>query len=331
MGPFAQWPVGSAADPVLTNPVTSADPGYVYRLLRQIGLSDFGSRTGQFLLVGPLRILAIVMVSLFVARWGGAALRRSVTALRMRAPMRLRTPRTEQRARTIGEVVANGWRVAVAVICALMVLSELGVDLVPLLAGASIAGIAIGLGAQSLIRDYLSGLFILAEDQYGVGDVITVGAVSGSVEDLTLRVTRLRSADGTVWFLPNGDIRQVGNQSMEWSRAIVDVTIGYDNDMPAVLAALADEANRLRTDEVVGAHLLEAPEVQGVHATGVDGITVRIIAKTAPRQQWAVARELRTRVTDRLQREGVKGPGRTVVVSSGTLDSTPPPPAPDTM
>ena len=320
----------SATDPVLTNPLTSGDPGYVYRVLRQMGMSDFGARSGQFLLVGPLRILLIMVVALFAARWGAAVLRRSVSLMRLRAPMRKVTPRVEQRARTIGDVVANGWRAAVGVVATLMVLSELGVNLIPLLAGASIAGIAIGLGAQSLIRDYLSGLFILAEDQFGVGDVITVGLVSGSVEDLSLRVTRLRSADGTVWFMPNGDIRALGNQSMEWSRAIVDVTIGYDNDVPGVLAMLNDEAVRLRTDELIGPSMLEPAEVQGVHATGVDGITLRIIAKTAPRLQWTVARELRTRVTDRLQREGVKGPGRTVVVSSGTLDGTPPPPVPET-
>ena len=314
-------------DPVITNPITTGERGYVYELLRQVGLSDFQARTGQFALVGPFRILAIVVGAVLLARWGGSLLRRSVAALRMRAPMRTRSARMEQRARTIGEAVANAWRAAVAVVAVMMILSELGVNLLPLLAGASIAGIAIGLGAQSLIRDYLSGLFILAEDQFGVGDVITVGAVSGSVEDLSLRVTRLRSADGTVWFLPNGDIRALGNQSMEWSRAVVDVTIGYDNDMAAVLRILTDEAENMRTDDAFSADFLEPAEVQGVQSMAADGVTIRIMVKTAPRRQWAVARELRTRITDRMQRDGVKGAGRTVVVSSGTLDlGTPPPP-----
>ena len=327
--PFGRALAG-VADPVITNPFTTGERGYVYELLRQIGLSDFAARTGQFVLVGPFRILAIVIGAVLLGRWGATVLRRSVAALRLRAPMRTRSARMEQRARTIAEAVANAWRAVVMVVAALMVLSELGVNLIPLLAGASIAGIAIGLGAQSLIRDYLSGLFILAEDQFGVGDVISVGAVSGSVEDLTLRVTRLRSADGTVWFLPNGDIRALGNQSMEWSRAIVDVTIGYDNDIAAVLAMLVQEAENMRTDEAFQADMLEPPEVQGVQSMGADGVTIRVMAKTAPRRQWAVARELRTRITDRLQRDGVKGAGRMVVVSSGTLEAGTPPPVVDT-
>ena len=184
-------------------------------------------------------------------------------------------------------------------------------------------------GAQALIRDYLSGLFILLEDQYGVGDVVTIGTASGTVEDLDLRVTRLRSADGTVWFIPNGDIRQVGNQSMEWSRAVVDVTVAYDNDVPTVMAALGEEAKSMAAEPQWAAFVLEPPELQGVQSMGTDGVTLRIVIKTAPRQQWAVARELRARITDRMRRDNVRGPGRTVLVSSATLDNGTPPPPPE--
>lgn len=205
----------SADRSVLSDPIRTADTGYVYDLLRRRGLTDFAARTVEFMLVRPLRILLIVIAAALVARLGGRLIRRMVVSLRMGTPMRARSARSDQRARTIADAVANLWRVVVAIISALMILAELGVNLVPLLAGASIAGLAIGFAAQSLIRDYLSGLFILAEDQYGVGDVVTIGAATGTVEDVSLRLTRLRSADGSVWFVPNGEIRVLVNQSAD--------------------------------------------------------------------------------------------------------------------
>ena len=306
----------------------AADASYLYELLRKWGLSDFGARSVEFAL-RPVKIALILVIALVVARVGAAAVRRGVSALRMRAPMRQRSARMEQRARTIGDAAASLWKVVVAVVAVLMMLAEVGVNLAPLLAGAGIAGIAIAFGAQAVIRDYLSGMFILSEDQYGVGDVVTIGLASGTVEDLNLRVTRLRSADGTVWFIPNGEIRNVGNQSMEWSRALVDVTIGYDNDLQAVMVSIGEEARALAGEQQWSPIVLEPPEVQGVQAMATDGVTIRVVVKTAPREQWALSRELRARISDRMRRDGVKGPGRTVVVSSGGLESVPPPPPAD--
>ena len=302
----------------------ATDPSYLHDLLREWGLSDFGARTVEFVL-HPVKVVLIVAAALVVARVGGTAVRRAVAALRLRAPMRVRNERMEQRARTIGDAAAALWRVVVWVVAVLMILDEVGVNLAPLLAGAGIAGIAIAFGAQAVIRDYLSGVFILSEDQYGVGDVVTIGTASGTVEDLNLRVTRLRAADGTVWFIPNGEIRNVGNQSMEWSRALVDVTVGYDNDMTAVLAAIGEEAAALAREPEWAAQVLEPPEVQGVQSMLVDGMTVRLVVKTAPRAQWALSRALRVRISERMRRDGVRGPGRTVVVSSGGLEQVPPP------
>ncbi len=310
---------------------TTASPtarGWLGEWLRSAGMSEFGAKTVEFVVLGPLRVIGVLLGAIVVARFGGAFLRRSLLTARLAAPKRLRDARTEQRAQTVADAVANLWRVVVWVIAGLMVVGLLGLQLGPLIAGAGIAGIAIAFGAQSLIKDYLSGLFILLEDQYSVGDVITVGTSSGTVEDVNLRVTRLRSVDGTVWFIPNGEIRAVGNQSMEWSRAVVDVTIGYENDSTAVMAALADEVNTLYLDPLWSALLLEPPEVQGVQAMVTEGVSIRIVAKTAPRKQWDVARELRSRVTDRMRRDGVRGPGRTVMVSAGALDAGAPPPAP---
>jgi small conductance mechanosensitive channel len=215
--------------------------------------------------------------------------------------------RGEQRASRRGDVLERlvrgvGWTVAL-----LMVLDEVGLNLAPLLAGAGIAGVAIGFGAQSLVKDVISGLFILLEDQYGVGDVVhlTDGA-TGTVEDITVRVTRLRATDGTVWFVPNGEIRQVGNSSMEWSRAVVDVLVPYEADLDVVRRLLAEESEAMAAEEAWASKLLEPPEVWGVQSLDSTSVTVRMVVKTAPREQFAVARELRGRVTSRLRREGVR-------------------------
>lgn len=301
--------------------------GYLYDLLLKVGLSKFAASTGEFLLVRPFRILLMVLVGVIVGRLAARAARRFVKTLHARSPVRSVSIRAEQRVGTVGNVLAGMARVAISVIVVLLVLGEVGVDLAPFLAGAGIAGVAIGFGAQSLVKDFLSGIFILLEDQYGVGDVIDLGEVTGTVEDLSLRVTRLRATDGTVWFVPNSEIKRVGNSSMEWSRALIDVLVSYDNDVVAVTRSLQETATAFAEEELWQEAILEPPEVWGVHAMGADGVTIRLVVKTAPRQQYAVARELRGRITERLRREGVRGPGQTVVVSTSG-DAGAPPPAP---
>jgi len=305
------------------------DHGYLYDLLRELGLSDFAAETGEFLLVRPFKIVLILVVAIVVARMAARAVRRFLRTAHARSPLRATSQRAQQRAATLGDVLAGLARTVIYAVAGLVVLDELGLNLAPLLAGAGIAGIAVGFGAQSLVKDFLSGFFILVEDQYGVGDVVDVGA-TGTVEEITMRVTRLRSVDGTVWFVPNGEIRQVGNTSMEWSRAVIDVLVPYDTDIPKVTAAIAEEANRLADDEQWRDEVLEPPEVWGVQAMSSEGITIRMVIKTQPRQQYAVAREMRTRISTRLRQEGVRGPGQMVMVSAGPLDQgAPPPPPPD--
>ena len=308
------------------------DHGYVYDALRKAGLSDFAASTGEFLLVRPLKVLLIVALAMIVSRIGARAIRRSVRAVRARAPMATASVRAEQRASTLGDVLASLVKAVVWIIALLMVLDEVGLNLAPLLAGAGIAGVAIGFGAQSLVKDVISGLFILLEDQYGVGDVVTLtDGATGTVEDITLRVSRLRATDGTVWFVPNGEIRKVGNSSMEWSRALIDVLVPYDADLDLVRRILAEESEAFALDEEWAALVLEPPELWGVQAMEANHLTVRLVVKTAPREQYAVARELRGRISGRLRREGVRGPGQTVLVTAGALDqgTPPPPPAPD--
>ena len=305
---------------------------YIYDLLRKWGMGDFGASTWEFLLVRPLKVVLLVVVGLLVVRVGTRTVRRFLRSVHARSPVRLGSARAEQRMATLGDVLSGLVRGVVWIVVTLLVLGEGGVDLAPLLAGAGIAGIAVGFGAQSLVKDFLAGFFILLEDQYGVGDVINLGDAIGTVEDISLRITRLRATDGTVWFVPNGEIKRVGNTSMEWSRALIDVLVAYDADVPAVMRSIGELAGEFAQEPSWSDAVLEPPEVWGVQAMAAEGLTIRLVVKTAPRQQYAVARELRGRITDRLRREGVKGPGhtvQTVLVNAGALDSgTPPPPPP---
>ena len=277
--------------------------GYLYELLRKLGLNDFWASTGEFVLVRPLKIVAIVVAVTVLSRIGGRAIRRFVRDLHARASLIANPARADQRSRTVGDALAGLLHAVLWVMAVLLVLDQLGVSLAPLLAGAGIAGVAVGFGAQALVRDFLSGLFILIEDQYGVGDVVEIGGHSGTVEDLNLRVTRIRGVDGTVWFVPNGELRVVGNTSMEWSRAVVDVPVPPDSDVARAGELIAEEARAMAAEEAWADSILEPPEVWGVQAMATDSTVIRAVVKTAPRQQHVVARELRGRVSRRLRQE----------------------------
>jgi small conductance mechanosensitive channel len=305
-----------------------ATHGYLYELLRKLGLSVFQAETGEFFLLKPLKIALIVVLGVTAAHLAGRAIRRFLRSIHARSPIRSQSVRAAQRAATLGDVLAGVARVVILIMTVMLVMDEIGLNLAPLIAGAGIAGIAIGFGAQSLVKDFLAGFFILVEDQYGVGDVVNLGEATGTVEDLSLRVTRLRAVDGTVWFVPNGEIKKVGNTSMEWSRALIDVLVAYDTDLDKVMAAIKEEADAFAADPAWQDKVLEPPEVWGVQAMGTDGLTVRLVVKTAPLEQYAVAREMRTRISARLRRDGVRGPGQTVLVTAGTLDQGTPPPPP---
>ncbi|HEX2192109.1 MAG TPA: mechanosensitive ion channel family protein [Acidimicrobiales bacterium] len=288
---------------------------YLYELFRELGASELLARTGEFL-VGSLLILA---GALLVSRLGSRLARRSIESLVARSRLEP-TPRSTSRAKTLAGVAASVVRIVVFATAILMILETVGVNLGPLLAGASIVGVALGFGAQSLVRDFLSGFFILAEDQYGVGDTVTVAEVLGTVEEVSLRTTRLRGMDGTVWYVPNGEIRKVGNSAKDWSRAIVDVLVPAEADINAATAAIGEELRAIPPDAEWAEAVLEAPEVLGVEAMGPDGWTVRVAARTTPDARARVVRELRTRIASRLQNEGVVR-----VAKSGSSEAASPP------
>jgi len=275
---------------------------YLYNLLRKVGLSHLGAQTGQYF----FKIALIVAIATFVSRAGGTLARRFVNSLGTRSALYIASPRAEQRMRTIGGVVASLVRIAVWILATTYVFDVLGFNLGPLLAGASIIGIALGFGAQTLVRDFLSGFFILVEDQYGVGDVVTVtDKVSGTIEEVNLRMTRLRGVDGTVWYVPNGEIRTVGNAAKDWARALVDIVLPYAADSAAALNAIAEEAQAFANDPAWSDVVLESPEVWGVESVAPEGLTVRVVARTQPTKKHVVARALRGRIVERLRRDGI--------------------------
>lgn len=253
-----------------------------------------------------LKVVLIMALALLFARLGGRLAARSIRSIGARSPLRVASPRSEQRAETLAGVAVGLIRVFVWTVAGLLILGELGLNLGPFLAGASIVGVALGFGTQSLVKDFVSGFFILVEDQYGVGDVVTITEQTGTVEEVNLRVTRLRAADGTVWFVPNGEIRKVGNAAKEWTRAVVDVLVSNKADLDAAMAAIAEEVAAMGEDPAWGAAVLEAPEVLGVETMAAEGVTVRVSTKTAPAQRTPFAREMRSRITRRLQRDGVE-------------------------
>jgi small conductance mechanosensitive channel len=219
----------------------------------------------------------------------------------------LLSERRHQRVETLGSILRSVASFAVLLVAGTMVLSDLGLDLTADDASAGILGVAVAFGAQNLVRDVLTGVFMLLEDQYGVGDVIDVGSATGTVEAVSLRTTRLRDVDGTVWHVRNGEIIRVGNRSQGWSRAIVDVPLPLTADVAAVREVLVEEAHALASDPAYTGRVLEEPEVWGVESFGKDGLVLRLAQKTAPLEQWAVERALRERVVAALAEQGLSG------------------------
>lgn len=212
--------------------------------------------------------------------------------------------RVEQRTETLRHIVRSVGKAILFVIIVLTITSELGFDIAPLLATAGIAGLAIGFGAQSLVKDVISGFFILFEDQYGVGDVVKIGEQAGVVERMTLRVTVLRNLEGQVHIIPNGNIQTVTVMTKEWARAVLDVTVPHRQELTAVFEVLQKVGLRLAKDWPD--RVLEQPTVLGVERIDDVGVTVRSMVKTPPFKQAEVIREWRRRVKDEFDRAGIE-------------------------
>ena len=197
---------------------------------------------------------------------------------------------------------------AIAVITVLTVMSLCGIPLAPLLASAGVGGVALGFGAQALVKDFLSGIFMILEDQYGVGDLIDTGEAVGTVEEVTLRVTRLRDPDGVVWYVRNGEIIRIGNRSQGWSTVLVDIPFSYREDVERVIGIIRTEVAKIDKEPHWSQVLREELQVLGVESITGGTVTVRILARCAPNENWGIQREIRRRVKEVFDREGIAGP-----------------------
>jgi moderate conductance mechanosensitive channel len=215
-----------------------------------------------------------------------------------------------QRAATLTDALSTGAIVLIWTIALLLILGNVGVNLAPLLASAGVAGVALGFGAQSLVRDTLSGFFILLENQFGVGDIVEVrtsaGAVGGKVESLTLRVTTLRAYDGTLHVIPNGNLVLVSNKSRGWGRAIVDVRVAYGEGVQKVREVLDELFEELRTEPTMRDWLMNGPSVLGLETLADSGPVIRVVAETRPSKRFDTERVLRERINARLAERGIQ-------------------------
>jgi small-conductance mechanosensitive channel len=216
--------------------------------------------------------------------------------------------RRHQRVHALGAILRSASSITIFAIAGFVILGDLGINLAPLLASAGVVGVAIGFGAQNLVRDYLSGIFMLLEDQYGVGDSIKLGDASGTVETVTLRITRLRDINGTVWHVRNGAIERVGNESQGWARAVIDYPVPYEADLGTIRTLVTSAAEALWTEPEWRAVMLSAPEVWGAQEVTKDVVTMRVVVKTSPLRQWAVQREMRARIHATLDAAGIEFP-----------------------
>ncbi len=264
---------------------------------------------GRIALILVIAAIVNVIVRRAIRRLG-LRMRKAADEVRGRAPNVLvrgeRAQRADARANTLTSVASSAFSVAIGVITVLMVLSELEINLGPLVAGAGVASIAIGFGAQSIVRDVLAGFFVILEDQYGVGDIIDAGVASGEVEHLSLRATRLRDLSGTVWHIPNGSIISVGNKSQNWARAVIEVIVSHGADIRAARSVMREVAEGLAADETWAARLAGTVDEQGVQAVGPEGVTLRVVVDTEPASQWAVERELRMRIKEAFDEAGIE-------------------------
>ena len=234
-----------------------------------------------------------------------------------------------KRAKTLGSVVRNFTTAIVTVMAILMILRELEIDIAPVLASAGVVGLAVGFGAQTLVRDIISGFFLILENQVRVGDVAAINGQGGLVEAINLRTIVLRDAEGTVHVFPNGAITTLANRSKEFSYYIIDLAIGYTEDPDRVMQVLREVAAGLQRDDRYGPLILEPLEILGVDAFADWWVTLKVRIKTVPLKQWEVGRELRRRILKALDEHGIQIPVPAPAVLRPSIPTGPRPPASD--
>ncbi|MBS1846830.1 MAG: mechanosensitive ion channel family protein [Actinobacteria bacterium] len=323
---------GVAVDPQRLGEVCGVHPTTACRLGLEWTDNAFLAHAAQHVIAPALRIVVIWMIAVIVNRvvrrlirrvgrhLEGAAESDRFARFKAKAPSVLVETgsvsiRAAARAKTTTAVLRSVSSVVVYSIAAIYSLSVIGIRLGPLAAGAGIIGVALGFGAQTMVKDFLAGMFMLTEDQFGVGDVIDVsGSVDGSVgvrgtvEAVTLRITSVRDVNGTIWHIPNGDIRRVGNMSQGWARSLLDVVVPFGTDLDRAEAIIAEVAQRVTTAPEYRSEVLAPPEIRGVEAMDPTSVTIRVVVKTRPGEQWPITRALRAGLHDAFVEAGIKPP-----------------------
>jgi small-conductance mechanosensitive channel len=268
----------------------------------------------------PLKVAVVIVIAFvashltrrairrFVSRVQGEPARQALTALvegqtpEDTQPLRLRRA---QRAETVAALLCSIASMVIWLMAFMTILNQVGIELGPLIAGASIAGVAISFGAQNLVRDFLAGVFVLLEDQYGVGDLVDAGPATGRVEAVSLRSTQLRDLHGTLWHIPNGQVNRIGNFSQGWSQAILDVEVSEDADIGEATKVIEQAAAQIKNDPDLGPRIMADPEVWGVERITDGAAAIRLVVRTTPRARWRVERELRAAVKQALEKKKV--------------------------
>ena len=291
------------------------DPGAVCRQVLAWTDNRTVAEAAQWVASVPLAVAAVVLLA-FLANWlvrrGIARYLRRLDTKAARAEQgegpRPGAERRALRMATISSTLGSAASVVIFIVAIFVALAQLDISLGPLLAGAGIIGAALGFGAQNIVRDFLAGLFVTIEDQYGVGDTIDVGRASGVVEGITLRMTKLRDVEGTLWFVPNGEVKEVGNMTQRWSRVILDIGVAYGSDHHEAGRLIKEAADEMWRDPTSSARILEEPELWGVESLSETAVVIRIAVKSYPADQWVAARELRSRIKDSFDAAGIEFP-----------------------
>src|ERR1035438_7321605 len=301
------------------------DPGIACRLVWDLSQNWNAAELTRVYLAGPvtaaLRIAFVLTLALVVRAVTHRMIKKvSGHAAEVGADNShvLFRERRRQRAQALGSILRSATSVVIFGIAGIQVGYDLGLNLAPVLASAGVLGLAVGFGAQSLVKDYLSGIFMLVEDQYGVGDVIDSGYATGTVEAVSLRVTRLRDVNGVVWHVRNGTIDRIGNESQGWARAVIDFPVGYKENLPRVSQLMKQVASEMWQESRWRDVILEEPEVWGVEAISSESVVMRLVAKTVPLGQWEVARELRERLKTALDASDVPGEPVATALNAGS-------------
>ena len=268
------------------------------------------------------KIFLIVAMAFIVDRLTRVWIYQAFTRMRGEADL---TDSRKKRIDTLGHIVNNAVTIVIGAVAALMVISEIGLDLKAILMGAGVVGVAVGFGAQNLVRDFLGGFFILMEDQYSVGDVISAGGHAGLVQAINLRTTVLRDAEGKVHIIPNGEIKAVTNMTKEWSACVLNIGVAYKEDIDRVIDVLKGVGDEMYNDEKFRPMLLGPLEIKGVNDLADSAVMIMVSFRTKPIKQWDVGRELRRRVKNTFDREGIEipFPHRTVYIGEGKQGKLP--------